>query len=248
MSESMKPLSEPELAEIAGRCAAASNAPWDSFTAGRDLSGADNFIRVGSGDDEPDMYVSRASAGKPVPASDADLDFIAHARSDIPRLLSEVGRLKASTAHEIMSTGRMMRSRYEPPENELPSVLATPQLVWRGGGVALAIPGLMIYTTGAYLLVLYRTARAQERTFEHARAAADRLRDLRADGRPVTLLGGEHRDYGFTYRAWVPFYVDATTTAAPDHLTFQLVWPGLDQATHRVEGIRPITATALWSA
>jgi hypothetical protein len=44
---------------------------------------------------EVDMYVSRAMAAGLVPASDADLDFIAYARQDAPLLLMEVRRLRA---------------------------------------------------------------------------------------------------------------------------------------------------------
>jgi hypothetical protein len=47
-------------------------------------------------DSEPDMYVSRATARGLVPASDADLDFIAHARQDLPLLLAEVRRFRAA--------------------------------------------------------------------------------------------------------------------------------------------------------
>ena len=43
----------------------------------------------------PDMYVYFSSPGPTtVPVPDADLDFIANARQDIPRLVSEVRRLK----------------------------------------------------------------------------------------------------------------------------------------------------------
>ena len=52
---------------------------------------ATTSIRIGElNDDEPDMYVMRDTA----PAASADLDFIAHARQDIPRLLAEVHRLR----------------------------------------------------------------------------------------------------------------------------------------------------------
>jgi hypothetical protein len=84
-----KSLSDADLDAIERRCLAASVAPWESFIEGREMSSGDSMIRVGRGD-EPDMYVSRDAA----PASAADLDFIANARQDIPRLLSEVRRLR----------------------------------------------------------------------------------------------------------------------------------------------------------
>lgn len=65
---------------------------------GRDHWGGDDFIRVSDLDDEPDMYVSRAEAGRIRPASSADLDLIAAARQDIPELLAEIRRLRADHA------------------------------------------------------------------------------------------------------------------------------------------------------
>ena len=83
--------------QIERRCDAASKPPWQSFIEGRDHWGGDNFIRVGGMDDsEPDMYVSRHVAEGLMPASDADLDFIAHARQDLPLLLAEVRRLRGA--------------------------------------------------------------------------------------------------------------------------------------------------------
>jgi len=88
------PIDANELDVIEARCHAASTPPWQSFIEGRDHHGGDNFIRVGGlDDDEPDMYISRATDRGLVPAADRDLDFIAHARQDIPRLLAEIKRL-----------------------------------------------------------------------------------------------------------------------------------------------------------
>jgi hypothetical protein len=96
MTDEVHLVTDAELDQIEQRCAAASKPPWQSFIEGRDHWGGDNFIRVGGLDDsEPDMYVSR-HAGTLVPASDADLDFIAHARQDLPLLLAEVRRLRAA--------------------------------------------------------------------------------------------------------------------------------------------------------
>ncbi|WP_432942930.1 hypothetical protein ACQPXM_38550 [Kribbella sp. CA-253562] len=94
------PLTDGELDEIERRTAAASPGPWTSFVEGRDHLGGDDFIRVSDRDDEPDLYLSRAVTGGVVPASVADLDFVAHARQDIPRLLAEVRRLRASGVPE----------------------------------------------------------------------------------------------------------------------------------------------------
>jgi hypothetical protein len=248
LGESLEPLAESAIAQIEERCAAASKPPWEAFIEGRDHWGGDNFIRVGGMDDnEPDMYVSRASGGKLVSAGDADLDFIAHARRDLPRLAAEVRALRETGP--VRSSGRIFHARHEPPEDELPAILATPWVVWRGDGIVLAIPALMIYTTGVYLLILYRTRYTQVRDIEEARAAADRLRGLKANGRAVTLLGGEHRGYGFTYRAWAEFSTSEGDALPGDSVSFELEWPEVDRAAHRVEGVRHAAgkAVTLWA-
>jgi hypothetical protein len=90
-------LSDDELDAMERRSTLASPRPWQSFVEGRDHLGGDNFIRIGGLDDgEPDMYVSRATDRGLAPAGHHDLDFIAHARQDIARLLAEVRRLRSS--------------------------------------------------------------------------------------------------------------------------------------------------------
>ncbi len=71
--------------------------PWECFVEGRDHWGGDNFIRTGGFDDaSPDMYVTLTYWGRvtPQPAGAADLDFIASARQDVPRLVAEIRRLR----------------------------------------------------------------------------------------------------------------------------------------------------------
>ena len=90
-------ISDAELDEIEARALAATSAPWEAFVEGRDQFGGDDFIRTGGlDDDSPDMYVSLAFSDRPgaVPAPPADLDFIASARQDLPRLVQEVRRLR----------------------------------------------------------------------------------------------------------------------------------------------------------
>lgn len=92
----MDELAEDELTVIEQRCAAALAGPWEAFV-GPGLGG-EEFIRTGGlHDAAPDMYVSLSyrSNGRPKPAAPADLDFIAAARQDIPRLLDEVRRLRS---------------------------------------------------------------------------------------------------------------------------------------------------------
>lgn len=91
MGVTQQPMSDDELAAIRARCEAATPAPWESFVEGRDHLVGDDFIRTGDlRDDCPDMYVTHESRSAPA----RDLDFIAHARQDIPRLLDEVARLQ----------------------------------------------------------------------------------------------------------------------------------------------------------
>jgi hypothetical protein len=83
-----------DLDDISRRARLASPGPWIAFVEGRDHQSGDSFIRIG--DPESDMYVTKSRTGLPsIPVSAEDLDFIAHARQDIPRLLDEVGRLRA---------------------------------------------------------------------------------------------------------------------------------------------------------
>ena len=84
-------ITDADLDAIERRCLGASPAPWESFVEERDRFSGDSFIRVGGGS-EPDMYLSRDNT----PASAADLDFIANARQDIPRLLDEVRRVRGA--------------------------------------------------------------------------------------------------------------------------------------------------------
>ncbi len=90
MGSSTGPIGDDELRAIRARVDAASPSPWTAFIGGG--LGGPEFIRVSDDDAEPDMYVERDGA----PASSADLDFIASARQDIPRLLDEVERLRAA--------------------------------------------------------------------------------------------------------------------------------------------------------
>ena len=42
-----------------------------------------------------------------------------------------------------------------------------PGVVWRGAGIVVAIPALLVYTTGAELLILCRTRHGQMNDDEH---------------------------------------------------------------------------------
>jgi type II secretory pathway component PulJ len=85
----MTPLSEKNLEEIRKRTECARPGPWKSYIEGRDHEAGSNYIQVS--DNNQEMSTLEFS-GK---VTEADQDFIAHAREDIPALLSEIERLKA---------------------------------------------------------------------------------------------------------------------------------------------------------
>ena len=95
-----EPLTEAELESIAIRVAAASPGPWSAWVEGRDGFGGDNLILIGPRDSDnalPDMYVTHADSDGTHPAPAEDLDFIANARQDIPRLIAEIRRLRSQS-------------------------------------------------------------------------------------------------------------------------------------------------------
>jgi hypothetical protein len=81
------PLRDDDLAAIGARATSASPGPWRSFIEGRDHTSGSNFISTG-------REASRGNDIELSGATDADQEFIAHARQDVPRLLAEVARLR----------------------------------------------------------------------------------------------------------------------------------------------------------
>ena len=84
MNSADKTISDKELAEIKVRCELTTPGPWKSIVESRGETVGTDFIMTGG----EDIYLTGATV--------ADQDFIAHARQDIPRLIAEVERLKAS--------------------------------------------------------------------------------------------------------------------------------------------------------
>jgi hypothetical protein len=89
-------LPEAELDLMEERATNARPGPWQAFIEDRDHTAGDTIIRIGGLDmSMPDMYIHYSLPGPTtVPVPDADLDFIANARQDIPRLVTEVRRLR----------------------------------------------------------------------------------------------------------------------------------------------------------
>jgi len=80
-------LSDKTLKEIQRRCGSSTGGPWKAFVEGRDHTSGSSFIMTGTAELRgPDIEMSGAT--------DADLDFISHAKQDIPLLLEEIDRLK----------------------------------------------------------------------------------------------------------------------------------------------------------
>lgn len=82
-----------ELAEIQARCDRARPGPWKSMIEGRDHTSGSSFIMVGPPDARSeDIEMSGGTAD--------DLEFVAHARQDVPRLINEVRRLRSLIARK----------------------------------------------------------------------------------------------------------------------------------------------------
>jgi hypothetical protein len=143
------------------------------------------------------------------------------------------------------------RSPAEPPDNELPAVLAPGPVIWRSADAAIALLALEVYTSGVEFTLAGR-ARGQE--------AVGQLREPRfldcavsgqdeAELRFVVRCGDEivrldcmgstsHDGRSFRCRAWV---------AVIDDLTFWLEWPaaGISFAEHEVTGVRDAASRAV---
>jgi hypothetical protein len=91
----MAEISEAQLDMIAARAEAATAGPWEAFVFPNPND--EDFIRVGgSDDDQPDLYLQHEPPGGPrIAVPEADLDFIAATRLDVPLLVEEIRRLRA---------------------------------------------------------------------------------------------------------------------------------------------------------
>ena len=76
-------LSDNELSAIRERAEKATKGPWKAFVEGRDMECGSSFIQTQGEDIEL------------LGATEADYDFIAHARQDIISLLDEIEKLRA---------------------------------------------------------------------------------------------------------------------------------------------------------
>jgi hypothetical protein len=86
-------MTKEELEAIKTRYEATSVAPWVSFIEGRDCESGSSFIMTGIPKGENIWGKTRGEDLEISGASNADLDFIAHARQDIPNLIAEIEKL-----------------------------------------------------------------------------------------------------------------------------------------------------------
>jgi hypothetical protein len=86
-------MTDQELKEIEDRCNAATGGPWTSFIEGRTHESGDSFIMTGIAAGEDIFSKNRGADFYLTGTTNADNDFIAHARQDIPRLLDAVRQL-----------------------------------------------------------------------------------------------------------------------------------------------------------
>jgi hypothetical protein len=83
----MSHITQKELSELKELLAKVSPGPWASYIEGRDHTSGESFIMTGPKSARgPDIYLHGAS--------DADQDFIASARQEVPRLIAEIERLQ----------------------------------------------------------------------------------------------------------------------------------------------------------
>jgi hypothetical protein len=90
-------MADDELDEIEERAALATPGPWEARLETRWGTGGASCIDLNPrGDEDAELYFAYAPLERvsPDPRLDADLDFVAHARTDVPRLVAEIRRLR----------------------------------------------------------------------------------------------------------------------------------------------------------
>jgi hypothetical protein len=95
-----------EIAAIQLRLAATTSGSWRAYVEGRDHFAADTFIMTGIAEGEEIWSETRGEDIYLTGANHADIDFIAHARQDIPALLAYIAELEARLTN-ANKNGRM---------------------------------------------------------------------------------------------------------------------------------------------
>jgi hypothetical protein len=87
-------MTEQELNEIKVRCNKTVNGKWFAVIEGRDQTGGSSFIMTGVENIDDVRNKNRGEDVYLIGATVADIDFIANARQDIPKLIAEIEQLK----------------------------------------------------------------------------------------------------------------------------------------------------------
>jgi hypothetical protein len=91
-------ISEIELKWVEHLIAGGTPGPWLAFLEGREQPSGEGFIRTGKRDEQTDMYMTLDFGSHRTPALADDLEFIAVAKKEIPRLVGEIRRLRDQSA------------------------------------------------------------------------------------------------------------------------------------------------------
>jgi hypothetical protein len=89
-------MTEAYLNEIKARLAKTSIAPWVASIEGRDHESGSSFIMTGIPEGENIWQEKRGEDLEVIGATNDDLDFIAHARQDIPALIEKIEKLQST--------------------------------------------------------------------------------------------------------------------------------------------------------
>jgi hypothetical protein len=96
-----------QLQIIKDRYNATSIAPWVASIEGRDHESGSSFVMTGIPKGEDIWQAKRGEDLEIIGATNADLDFIANARQDIPALIAEIERLQnKGSQHKIIATDK----------------------------------------------------------------------------------------------------------------------------------------------
>ena len=88
-------MTDSELNEIEKKLSKAKKGSWKSMIEGRDHNSGDSFIMTGIKEGEDIWSENRDADIYLTGATNSDQDFIANAKQDIPKLLTEIKRLKS---------------------------------------------------------------------------------------------------------------------------------------------------------
>ncbi|WP_069677315.1 hypothetical protein [Formosa sp. Hel1_33_131] len=87
-------MTEEELKEIEERCLSGTKGPWIPMIEGITHTCGDDFIMIGVKDADDYENLSRGNDLYLSDGNNEDLNFVANAKQDIPKLIAEIRKLK----------------------------------------------------------------------------------------------------------------------------------------------------------